>query len=261
MVMMSAVNKIPDLTLKMYLENMMVKEVHTFINPPLSWIFLIKSHHFCHKCFECKDTDNIFFRSKAIVHILVSIYGSCYAETLKELYCHKKNITTSFLVTIAGEGKDQLTTYNSPKYCTGSGFHVSVCNSRCSLLTQRWDEPWTQGWGGLGSPALFPLSGSGQRPALIGPDRSRDLSAGLWLAAGLLRPSWAGTQCTCDTEPPPRPRQSLLGRQMLGRSGVTTCCLFPGFWLVRNVQDRPLIGRCRPRGYRARGGNKKTWML
>ena len=32
MVMMSAVNKIPDLTLKMYLENMMVKEVHTFMS-------------------------------------------------------------------------------------------------------------------------------------------------------------------------------------------------------------------------------------
>ena len=36
MVMMSAVNKIPDLTLKMYLENMMVKEVHAFIIPPLN---------------------------------------------------------------------------------------------------------------------------------------------------------------------------------------------------------------------------------
>ena len=130
----------------------------------------------------------------------------------------KMSITTS-LVTIAGEeGKDQLTTYNSPKCCTGSGFHVSVCNSRCSLL--RWDEPWTQGWGGLGSVSgsVSPLRLRGQYWPLIGPHWSRDLDTGLWLAAGLLRLCWAGTQCTCDTGAPAPPSPESLGPPDVGQS-------------------------------------------
>ena len=172
----------------------------------------------------------------------------------------KMSITTS-LVTIAGEeGKDQLTTYNSPKCCTGSGFHVSVCNSRCSLSWgemsrgHRDGEDWAL--------SLFPLSGSGASTGLwlVQTDHVTWILVSDWLPASSVS-AGRGHSAHVTLEPPPRPRQSLLGRQMLGRAGVTTRCVFPGLWLVSNVQDRPLIGRCELRGYRARDGNKKTWML